>query len=376
VKETEIMNIKAFIPFMSLLVGIFSPNLRAELPAGYDLTLIPQLENARSINNQGQISGYTLSDNSIYAAIWQNGTMTNLGPGIPTAINNSGQVAGANSSGAVLWSNDQSIALPSLHSGDNAQVLGINDAGQVVGWSGSFLNVPVVWNGTNVTQLSPALAEGVATAINNNGQITGYGNVGSYLEPEFHAMLWDGDTVTDIGTLNGQNVPNYSAGQSINDAGQVVGSSAFAEGVNHAFLWDSGMVTDLGALGNSMSLSEAWDINNKGQIVGDATYTFDGGVNAVIWDSGKIYDLNSFLSPEISQAGWFLAQALSINDHGQIIGVAANASLDSGSTFLLTPSLVPEPSTYAMMLAGIPVLVFIRRRKQGGPLTRVEDYDS
>jgi probable HAF family extracellular repeat protein len=361
-KEPEIMNNKAFIPFMSLLLGIFSPNLRAELPVDYDLTLIPQLYNARSINNQEQIAGYTLINNSIYAAIWQNGTMTNLGPGFANAINSSGQVAGVNASGAVLWSNGQSIALPSLHSGDNTQVWGINDTGQVVGWSGSFLNVPVVWNGTNVTQLSPTLAEGEAIAINNNGQITGYGNVGSYLVPELHAMLWIGDTVTDLGTLNGQNVQNYSTGQSINNAGQVVGSSAFAPSVNHAFLWDSGVMTDLGALGNSMSLSEAWDINNKGQIVGDATYTFDGGVKAVIWDGGKIYDLNSFLSPEISQAGWFLAQAYSINDHGQIIGVAANVSLGTGSTFLLTPSMVPEPETYAMMLAGLSIIGFVRRR--------------
>jgi probable HAF family extracellular repeat protein len=368
-KELEIMNIKVFIPFMSLLVGIFSPNLRAELPAGYDLTLIPQLDGTPSINNQGQISGYTLINNSIYAAIWQNGTITNLGPGIPTTINNSGQVAGVNASGAVLWSNGQSIALPSLHSVDNTQVWGINDAGQVVGWSVSFVNVPVVWNGTNITQLSPALAEGEARAINNNGQITGYGNVGSYLEPELHAMLWNGDTVTDLGTLNGQNVQNFSVGQSINDAGQVVGNSAFAASVNHAVLWDSGMMTDLGALGNSMSLSEAWDINNKGQIVGDATYTFDGGVNAVIWDDGKIYNLNSFLSPEISQAGWVLLQAFSINDHGQITGVAANYSLGSGSTFLLTPSLVPEPESYAMMLVGLSLLGFMRRRKQGVLLT-------
>lgn len=366
------MSIKVFIPFMSLLVGIFSPNLRAELPAGYNLTLIPQLYSARSINNHGQISGYTLFNNSIYAAIWQNGTITNLGSGFANAINNSGQVAGVNSSGAVLWSNAQSIALPSLHSGDNTQVWGINDAGQVVGWSGSFLNVPVVWNGTNITQLSPALAEGEARAINNNGKITGYGNVGSYLEPELHAMLWNGDSVTDLGTLNGQNVQNYSAGQSINDAGQIVGSSAFAASVNHAVLWDSGVMTDLGALGNSMSLSEAWDINNKGQIVGDATYTFDGDVNAVIWDGGKIYDLNSFLSPEISQAGWFLIQAFSINDHGQIIGGAANYSLGTGSTFLLTPSPVPEPETYAMMLVGLSVLGFIRLRKQGTLFKRGE----
>ncbi|HEY9277420.1 MAG TPA: PEP-CTERM sorting domain-containing protein [Methylotenera sp.] len=363
------MNIKVFILFMGLLVGIFSPSLRAELPAGYDLTLIPQLDGTPSINNQGQISGYTLINNSIYAAIWQNGTITNLGSGIPTAINNSGQVAGVNVSGAVLWSNGQSIALPNLHSGDNTQVWGINDAGQVVGWSGSFVNVPVVWNGTNITQLSPALAEGEARAINNNGQITGYGNVGSYLEPELHAMLWNGDTVTDLGTLNGQNVQNFSTGQSINDAGQIVGSSAFAASVNHAFLWDSGVMTDLGALGNSMSLSEAWDINNKGQIVGDATYTFDGGVNAVVWDGGKIYNLNSFLSPEISQAGWVLLQAFSINDHGQITGGAVNYSLGTGSTFLLTPSLVPEPETYAMMLVGLSVLGFIRRRKQGVLLT-------
>ena len=65
-------------------------------------------------------------------------------------------------------------------------------------------------------------------------------------------------------------------------------------------------------------------------------------------------DLNSLVE---LQNGAFRADATGINDRGQII---ANAS--DGHAYLLTP--VPEPETYAMLLAGLSLMGLIVRRRR------------
>lgn len=65
-------------------------------------------------------------------------------------------------------------------------------------------------------------------------------------------------------------------------------------------------------------------------------------------------DLNSLVKLE---DGIFLSDATDINDRGQII---ANAS--DGRAYLLFP--VPEPEAYAMLLAGLGLMGFMARRKQ------------
>src|SRR3954454_16942234 len=71
-------------------------------------------------------------------------------------------------------------------------------------------------------------------------------------------------TVTDIGSLGG----NSTSGTSINNAGQVTGSSIISDGVSHAFLYSDGRMTDLGTLGGLSS--SGMGINNSGQITGAA----------------------------------------------------------------------------------------------------------
>ena len=81
-----------------------------------------------------------------------------------------------------------------------------------------------------------------ASGINNNGQIVGYSQTASGSE---HAFLYSGGTMTDLGTLPGGN-DSWATG--INNNGQIVGYSYTAL-ADHAFLYSGGTMTDLGTLG-------------------------------------------------------------------------------------------------------------------------------
>src|SRR5262245_45478325 len=95
--------------------------------------------------------------------------------------------------------------------------------------------------------------------------------------------------LVELGTLGGE----FSAARSVNDADEVVGYSQVAgSGESHAFLWCAGTMTDLGTLPGGAS-SVALDINNRGQIVGQAT-TATGAVHAVMWQRGVVSDLGTF----------------------------------------------------------------------------------
>jgi probable HAF family extracellular repeat protein len=98
-----------------------------------------------------------------------------------------------------------------------------------------------------------------AWGINNAGRIVG-ASARSGTAP--HAVRWDGDSITDLGTLGGDS----SLALDINDRGDVVGYADVGGGILHAALWAHGTVTDLGTLGGSNSAAAA--INNRGQVVG------------------------------------------------------------------------------------------------------------
>lgn len=229
----------------------------------------------------------------------------------------------------------------------------------------------------------------LAYGINSSGEVVGYGRVQTNAPP-FHALLWSGGSVTDLGTLGGSN----SVGQGINDAGQVVGGSLVAGNAGtHAFLWSGGTMTDLGTLSGSI-FSYAEAINNAGQIVGWSNLTNSTGIGpqyatewngdniidlgignayaindlgqvvgsnngrATLWSGGSAIDLNTDIA--FGGAGWTLGSAFGINDRGQIVGVGLNPLAES-SAFLLTP--VPEPSTWIMMILGFAGLGFAGYRR-------------
>jgi probable HAF family extracellular repeat protein len=118
--------------------------------------------------------------------------------------------------------------------------------------------------------------------------------------------------VTDLGTLPGD---TGSTAYSINEAGQIVGSSYnTTTGAGHVFLWQSGNMAPLLNLGTKNSI--AWSINNKSQIVGEFT-TSTGSRHAFLWQNDTLSDLGTL-------AGYTNSIAYSINERGQVTGYAYN----------------------------------------------------
>jgi probable HAF family extracellular repeat protein len=186
----------------------------------------------------------------------------------------------------------------------------------------------------------------LASGINAAGQVVGDSDTHTANGDQRHAFITgpNGVGMTDLGTLGG----SYSSAYGINATGQVVGfSSTAASGDGHVFITGPNGVgmTDLGTLGGSYS--PAYGINDAGQLVGAFSmghsyyHAFATGPDGV-----GFTDLNSLVSvPGISQA-------FAINDHGQVVVVE--------SIF----SSIPEPETYALLLAGLGLIgIMVRRRK-------------
>jgi len=135
----------------------------------------------------------------------------------------------------------------------------------------------------------------------------------------------------DLGTLCGA----YSSGSAINNIGQVTGG-AYTAGNSawHAFLYSGNSMVDLGTLAGSDGTSFGAAINGGGQIVGDSTLTATSTLtHAIVYTDGVMYDLNSLLSNGLI-AGDYLTEATAINDSDWIV---ANSAYDTA--YLLNPQI-------------------------------------
>ncbi len=206
----------------------------------------------------------------------------------------------------------------------------ISDAGAMVGhgrsvdWktvSGDYLVHGWFLKDGAVQEIGASGQASRALAVNENDQVTGDINTGS----AHNAYLWQNGTATILSTGG-----SPSVGNDINDQYpvQVVGGTRVS-GLNRAFLWQSDNTTLLPDLPDS-SYATAMAVNNAGQAVG-----ISAG-KAVLWQDGSVYDLNEQVDGN-SGLGAILSEAVDINDKGQILVKS------SGGYFILTPDTVQPP---------------------------------
>ena len=332
---------------------------------------------AEAISNNGWVVGVSnlAGDTTVHSFLWRDDEMIDLGTlgglnsderGLPIS-DNRGLIAGSAQTSAVdplgenwgatafscnnsgpcdgyqnivlgfVWQNGVMTALPTL-GGNNALAFGINDHGQVVGEAENSVHNPecvppqvldfeaVIWaqegesGEINIHQLPPLIGDtdGLAGEINERGQVIGMS--GPCSQSVTHAVLWDHDTVTDMGNLGG-NCCNSPV--DINSHGQVVGySSTTGNTTAHAFLWQKGStMADLGTLSGDF-FSFAFGINDQGVIVGGSCSQIFNDCRAVLWRNGVMTDLNTLISP--GSMPLYLVFGNDINSRGELATYAFN----------------------------------------------------
>jgi len=331
-----------------------------------------------AINAQGLVGGQSVAADGYFATTWAAPSRTPLSlgdlPGGYTssmvyAINDVGTTAGtggaSSGSGRAFrrTAGGAMVDLGDLPGGSNASgAWAINNAGVVVGYSYSSLSggnpTAVVWApgaaALDLGDLPGSYYSSQAKAINDAGAVAGVGAAATGK----HAFLWTaGGGMVDLGDLAGGMDMSESTG--INEQGWVVGygtggNANGGAGTLHATLWRDGQIIDLGS-GNVTS--NAQDVNNRGQIVGAHNY------RATLWGANQqLLDLNTLV--EGLPFGTVLATAMSINDAGQITGWANSAGGGRVGYVLTEISAVPEPGSWALMLAGLLATGTLARRRR------------
>jgi probable HAF family extracellular repeat protein len=193
-------------------------------------------------------------------------------------------------------------------------------------------SVPIVFNELNGTA--------GAQAISNQGIVTGTADTSTpdplcYFDDCFYpnAFQWQNGVLTNLGTLPGSqwSTTNWISGNGliagISLNGETDPLTGFPQG--RAVLWQDNSIADLGTLQGGYE-SFAFGVNNRGQVVGDATngipdpYSYFYGIfgistgtqtRAFLWDKHNgMQDLGTLGGPD--------AWANIVNDGGQVTGIS------------------------------------------------------
>jgi len=294
------------------------------------------LSEAAAVAAGGAVAGSSCSPGcSSYDAIVRltDGTIRRLGTlggfaAISTAINGRGTVVGQADTAlfepngfavslAFVADEDGMRSLGTLPGYVNSQAYGLNDRGDVVGWT--YNTNPVT--GATVPNFRGFLVDragvmhdlgtlggptAIARDISNSGRIVGGSRIA---DGRNRAFLYDQGTMTELPSLGGV----FDEATGINERAWMVGSAVYPGQPNarRAVLWRNGRIEDLGTLGGATA--RAWRINERGDVVGQAR-TGNGQTHAFLWRDGVMSDLGTLGGPT--------SVALGLNDAGVVVGLS------------------------------------------------------
>ena len=372
--------------------GIWPQDQNGTTASKYNVTELPALGGtvgaAFSINDKGWVAGVANlpGDREEHGVLWVNEVVTDLGTlggpnsgiGFPVknsqgvlvgfsqtndsdplhedwryvcgAFNLSGACEGKNLiSRGFVWQNGSIVlSLPPFTGGNISEAFGVNNSRQVVGVAESGNQdqtcvhpqkldyYGVIWNPDGSMQmLSPYPGDHIsaAVAINNKGQVVGGSGPCAPLSLSIgaHALLWQNDSVIDLGNLGGT---TNNVALSINGESQVVGLSGLSNTTHRAFIWQNGVMSNLGTLLPGDASSIAYSINDNGQVVGQSCDA-NNNCRAFLWQYGTgMVDLNSLAAPGSPK----LVVAYDINNQGQIVGEAYDPTTGNSPAYLATPN--------------------------------------
>jgi probable HAF family extracellular repeat protein len=279
-----------------------------------------------------------------------------------------------------VWNKGDLKPLPPLPGGYNSQAYSINNQNEIAGFSETGVDdltcaapfqvkrfVGVIWDAQRKPRpLRPLPGDNVSFAfgINERGQAVGVSGLCSNttLPPNGppggpHAVLWEEDgtpRLIDTSSL-GAPVDGNNVATSINDRGELVGTTLLLDGTVHSFVWNHGHIRDLGTLpGDFATIAGCCGtVNNSGEVVGFAFPGPFGSGHAIAWlDNNGPVDLNDLIP---ANSGYYLVNSGGINDAGEIVaGAFKDGQIRS---VLLRPMGRPVPHVSAPAPAGPGVAV-------------------
>lgn len=210
--------------------------------------------------------------------------------------------------------------------------------------------------------------------INNDGQVVGWSETAN---GDIHAFLWSEATgMVDLGAFGANSQAASPTGvraeaRDINDQGVVVGMSSMPLTPYRAFRWtQAGGMQDIGTLGGCSA--QGWDIASTGDVAGwsypPGGANCGGGSVPAVWTSDGV----QYLGPPDA---WTPGIVYALNDVGQAAGWIGHNPVATfwkrGATGW-TPQTIPVPTTMdaqAFGLNGLGQVVGYFRNGQSGWLS-------
>jgi probable HAF family extracellular repeat protein len=288
---------------------------------------------ASSINDAGVSAGWYQTSSRWSAVSWsaagelsELGTLSGLANALANGINQSGTIVGFAfssdflTSQAFIWHSDSGMQALADLGGGASLAQAINAGGTTVGWAYDSAGIlhAVQWSASGtLTDLNPPEAISEALGINDAGDVVGwvFPNGGD----ASRAHLWRHDGVeVDLGTLGGASSQAFG----VNNALAVVGvSDRTSPRPPLAFFWRE--ATGMRSL-NMGANSQAFAINDLGRSVG--LRVINGGVLGLTRFHGSLEVLPDLApdKPPASGPTW-------VNRCGTIVGSSSSPSPTNGN---------------------------------------------